>query len=350
MFQRVLIAGTVLLAAACVPISPQPAGPCISDERALLIGESVETEPSDELPGYIDIVKVESELYRQVLTVVLHLRDIPEELTFNREGMNNNRIEYSWMVLISESGYVEPWAGEVERMTRFRYHLMTAHFTESDEARAPTSGSIASYAESDVWAIRRDEGSEEEHSWYAEALWEARIEASHELDTLTMTGYVPDVASEHLLVIETYDYLRGRDRIRCDSALVSAQRSSVPETEIATPTLPSPKADLNDLASVLAEMDESEGSEMYAALLREFSDCFIGKWNAGIEEEKSSDGSRSEFTPAQITAVTLFQAGVFAIVGELSRARLDERANPSPYTLDMYELLAGALAICKDSG
>ena len=349
MFRRLLFALTVLLAAACVPISMEPAGPCISDERALLIGETVETEPSDELPGYIDIVKVESELYKQVLTVVLHLRDIPEELTFSREGMTNNRIEYSWMVLISESAYVEPWADEVERMTRFKHHLMTAHFTESDEARAPTSGSIASFAESDVWAIRREESSEEEHSWYAEALWEATLEVSHELDTLTMTGYVPDVASEHLLVIETNDYFRGRDRIRCDSALVSDQRRSVPETEIATPTLASPKADLNDLASVLAEMDESDGSEMYAALLREFSDCFLSKWNAGIGEGESSDGSRTEFTPAQITAVTLFQAGVFAIVGELGRARLDERANPSPYILDMYELLAGALEICKDN-
>ena len=350
MFKSLLIAGTVLLATSCVPISPQPAGPCISDERALLIGETVETEPSDELPGYLDVVKVESDLYRLVLTVVLHLRDIPEELTFNREGMKNNRIEYSWRVLISESAYVEPWADEVERMTRFKHHLMTAHFTESDEARAPTSGSIASFAESDVWAIRREEGSEEEHSWYAEALWEARIEVSHELDTLTMTGYVPDAASGHLLLIETNDYFRGRDRIRCDSALVSDQRRSVPEIEIVTPTLPSAKADLNDLASVLAEMDESDGSEMYAALLREFSDCFLSKWNAGIGEEQPSDGSRSEFTSAQITAVTLFQAGVFAIVGELGRARLDEPANPSPNTLDMYELLAGALAICKDSG
>lgn len=350
MFQRVLTAGTVLLAATCVPISPQPAGPCISDERALLIGESVETEPSDELPGYIDIVKVESELYKQVLTVVLHLRDIPEELTFNREGMKNNRIEYSWMVLISESGYVEPWADEVERMTRFRHHLMTAHFTEDVEAIVPDSGSIVSFVESNVWAIKRDEGSEEERPWYAEALWDASIEVSHEKDTLTMTGYVPGVAGEHLLLIETNDYFRGRDRIRCDSALVSVHRRSVLETETATPTLPSPKADLNDLASVLAEMDRSDGSEMYAALLREFSDCFLSNWNAGIGEEKSRDGSRSELTPAQITAVTLFQAGVFAIVGELGRARLDERANPSPYTLDMYELLAGALAICKDSG
>ncbi len=280
MFQRLLIAGTVLLAAACVPISPHPAGPCISDERALLIGGTVETEPSDELPGFIDIGKVESELYKQVLTVVLHLRDISEKLTFNREGMKKNRIEYSWMVLISQSAYVEPWADEFERMTRFKHHLMTAHFTEGDEAGAPTSGSITSYAESDVWAIGREEGSEEEHSWYAEALWEATLEVSHELVTLTMTGHVPDVASEHFLVIETEDYFRGRDRIRCDSAKVLARHRSEREMEIAAAKPPTTGAELKDLAIILAKMDSSDNVEKYAARLREFSDCFLSNLTA----------------------------------------------------------------------
>ena len=350
MFQRLLIAGTVLLAAACVPISAQPAGPCISDERALLIGETVKTEPSDELPGYIDIVKVESELYKQVLTVVLHLRDIPEELTFNREGMKNNRIEYSWMVLISESAYVEPWADEVERLTRFKHHLMTAHFTESDEARAPTSGSIASYAESDVWAIRREEGSEEEHSWYAEALWEARIEVSHELDTLTMTGYVPDVASEHVLVIATNDYFRGRDRIRCNSAKVLARHRSEPGVEFAAAKHPTTGTELKDLATILAKMDSSDSAEKYAARLREFSDCFLSNLTAREREEGlGDDNSEFAITPAQITAVTLFQAGVFAVVGQYEKVQRSDQADSSPHAVNMYELLEGALAVCRDS-
>ena len=51
MFRRVLITGTVFLATACVPITPEPTGPCISGERALFIGEMIETEPSYDMPG-----------------------------------------------------------------------------------------------------------------------------------------------------------------------------------------------------------------------------------------------------------------------------------------------------------
>ena len=50
-----------------------------------MIGETVEAEPSDYLPGHIDIVREESKLHDQVLTAVFHLRDIPEKLTFYRE-------------------------------------------------------------------------------------------------------------------------------------------------------------------------------------------------------------------------------------------------------------------------
>lgn len=55
------------------PAVSERSGLCVSNERALLIGETVETEPSADLPGYIDIVGVESRLRDQVLTVVIHL-------------------------------------------------------------------------------------------------------------------------------------------------------------------------------------------------------------------------------------------------------------------------------------
>lgn len=349
MFRKLLVVGSVFLTAACVPIAPEPVGPCISYERALLIGETVEAQPSDHLPGYIDIIKVESELYDQVLTVVFHLKDIPEELTFYREGMKTNRIEYSWIVLISESRHIEPWSDEVEKMTRFNHRLKTSHFAKIGEPILPTSGSIPSIANSAVWVLKRGEDREVEYPWYTQALWEARIDVSHEHNTLTMTGYVPGVTRESLLVFETYDFFHGHDRIRCESADGLAQKSPVSEVEIAIPPPPSPKADLNDLATMLARMDESDNSEEYSALLREFSDCFLSNLTAREREVGLGDDNESAITPAQITAVTLFQAGIFAVVGRYEQAQVVEQADPSPSIVNMYELLEGALAICEDS-
>ena len=240
MVRQLLIVGITLVLTACVPIPEEPpaaskqAGPCVSNERALLIGETVETEPSADLPGYIDIVGVESRLRDQVLTVVFNLRDIPERLTFHRDGVKISQVEYSWMVSVSESGHIEPWADEVEKFTRFKHSLMTAHVADRVDPLLLKSAAIVSLASSNVFLLERYEDSEGEYDWHAKSIWKARTDVSHERDTLTMTGYVPGITSSSLIVIETYDYFDGQDRIHCDTAKVVARQKNVSELETAS--------------------------------------------------------------------------------------------------------------------
>ena len=349
MFKRLFIVGTAFLATACVPIAPEPTGPCISGERALLIGETIEAEPSDYLPGHVDIIEVESKLHDQVLTVVFHLRDVPEELTFYREGMTTGRMEYYWTVFISESGQVEPWADEGEKMAGFKYRLKTAHFAKKGEPLVPTSGSISSIANSDVWVLKSDEETEDVHSWYIQTLWEASVDVSYEENTIEMSGFVPEISSNSLLVFETYDYFHGMDRIRCDLGKASDQKSSLPQAFSAEPQPSSAKADLTDLASILARMDGSESPMEYTTLLQEFSDCFLSNLSAREREEGLSVVSRLAISPAQITAVTMFQAGLFAFMGQFERAQKVDRSGPSSDAVNMYELLEGGLAVCEDN-
>ena len=199
MVRQLLSVGSALFLTACVPIPAEPpaaseqAGPCVSNERALLIGETVETGPSADLLGYIDIVSVESRLRDQVLTVVIHLRDIPEKLTFHRVGVKISQIEYSWMAWISEGGHIEPWADEVEKFTRFKHQLITAHFADRVDPLLLKSAAITSLAHSKVFVLNKYEDSERDYPWYAEPIWKARTDVSHERDTLTMTGYVPGI-------------------------------------------------------------------------------------------------------------------------------------------------------------
>ncbi|MCY3899333.1 MAG: hypothetical protein OXF86_12205 [Caldilineaceae bacterium] len=356
MVRQLLSVGIALFLTACVPIPAEPpaaseqAGLCVSNERALLIGKTVETEPSADLPGYIDIVGVESRLRDQVLTVVIHLRDIPEKLTFHRNGVNPNHIEYSWMAWISEDGQLEPWADEVEKMTRFKHRLITAHFADMVDPLLLKSAAIASLAHSIVLVLKKYEDSEEEYHWFSEPLWKAITEVSHERDTLTMTGYVPGITRDSLLVIESNDYFEGQDRIRCASAKVSAPQKDVSELETASAQPASARAELDDLATILARMDGSGSSEVYVALLREFSNCFLSNLTAR-ERVEGLDDRRSGFviTPAQITAVTLFQAGIFAVVGQSERGRGVERDDASPRSVNMLELLEGAVATCIGS-
>ena len=107
---------------------------------------------------------------------------------------------------------------------------------------------------------------------------------------------------------------------------------------------------MNDLATILARMDGSESPEEYVAFLREFSDCFLSNLTARERVEGLGD-SRSRFviTPAQITAATLFQAGIFAVVGQSENERGVERDDASPRSVNMLELLEGAVTTCNGS-
>ena len=248
MFAKLLIAGLALLATACVPIPPaatpaevpgssaeapavpeptsKPAGPCILNEQVLLVGETVKAQTSSYLPGYVDIMRVESDVNDGYLTVVFYLRDIPQELTFYREGMEYGSIEYSWIVLISEDGQVEPWVNDTERQTSFKYRLKTAHFATEGEEMVPKSAPISSVAHTDVWELKYDDDGTSEYPWYITTIESATMAISHELNTLTMSGFVPGVSKDSLLVFETSDYQLGSDHIRCEPTAVSPQTTN----------------------------------------------------------------------------------------------------------------------------
>lgn len=254
------------------------------------------------------------------------------------------------MAWIYEGGHIEPWADEVEKFTRFKHQLITAHFADRVDPLLLNSAAITSLAHSKVFVLKKYEDSERDYPWYAEPIWKARTDVSHERDTLTMTGYVPGITPNSLLVIETNDFLDGQDRIRCGSAKVSARQKNVSELETVSAQPASARAELDDLATILARMDGAGSSEEYNALLREFSNCFLSNLTARERVEGLGD-SRSGFviTPAQMTAVTLFQAGIFAVVGQSERGRGVERGDASPRSVNMLELLEGAVATCIGS-
>ena len=122
MFKKLLIVGLAVLTAACVPIQPLPPAtsaplqasePLAASEQLadcpggylnMLPGQSSHDPALDSLPGHIDIVGVKSGLEGETLTATFYLKDIPQELTFNREGVESQTLEYMWMVEINIEG------------------------------------------------------------------------------------------------------------------------------------------------------------------------------------------------------------------------------------------------------
>ena len=89
----------LLLIAGSTPVLAQTPEQCGSMEP-IRPGDTVTDAVSDVPAGHIDITEVETSLSGERLTVVFHLRDLPETLRFNRTEFMQGTKEYGWEVAI----------------------------------------------------------------------------------------------------------------------------------------------------------------------------------------------------------------------------------------------------------
>ena len=68
--------------------------------EAVTPGDTVTDDVSDVSAAHIDITEINTSLSGEKLTVVFHLRDVPESLTFDRTGLMEGTMGYSWEVAI----------------------------------------------------------------------------------------------------------------------------------------------------------------------------------------------------------------------------------------------------------
>ena len=63
-------------------------------------GDTVTDAVSDVSVAHVDLIEVETSLSGERLTVVFHVRDLPETLRFNRTELRKGIKEYEWEVAI----------------------------------------------------------------------------------------------------------------------------------------------------------------------------------------------------------------------------------------------------------
>ena len=107
---RLVVVGFAVLITACVPIPQNPTNTslqvplhdseCVVGHEVMLPGQSAIGFASD-LPAYIDMLGVSSDLNGETLTATFRLKGIPEKMEFNRKNVESNREEYQWTVPIS---------------------------------------------------------------------------------------------------------------------------------------------------------------------------------------------------------------------------------------------------------
>ena len=89
---------------------------CPGGYLRMLPGQSAFDPTADDIPAYIDIVGVDSSLDGETLTAVFSLREIPEEMEFNREGVKDLHSEYMWTIEIFVENSEESESEQIEYM------------------------------------------------------------------------------------------------------------------------------------------------------------------------------------------------------------------------------------------
>ena len=202
--------------AGCFPLYGEMVtlGDCLSGAGAALPGQSVMDEEGDASPAHIDITRVDTFHRRGALTVVFHLRDLPERLTFNRPGIDEGLLEYSWEVLIDVDNDKETG----DRGTD--YTLSAFHYIRPTKSGTNITASVENAAEAFLFVPTEDGG--------MKGLSEsASMEVSPEDDTITLYAIISELNAESRLTFGAFDRLEGSDRVGCPPSLSWAELPSL---------------------------------------------------------------------------------------------------------------------------
>lgn len=197
----------------------QAPAPCSSVE-ATAPGDTVIDDVVDVSAAHTDITKINTSLSGETLTVVFHLRDVPESLTFDRTGVPDNALEYNWEVAI-----------DVDGSGRYEYTLAARHYVHPADSGSDRVASIATrgIVQVNTWERRLKGGT---------LLADASIEVSKQDKTITLSGDIPGITSASRLAFETFDYFAGSDVVGCPTSLRQGMFSSACDSDGAAAIVP----------------------------------------------------------------------------------------------------------------
>ncbi len=178
-------------------------GGCESGPSALLPGQTAIDEISNSLPPHIDITEVNTYLNDGDLTVVFHLRDLPDRLTFNRTGVPEGQMEYIWEVSVDVDNDKETGIEGAD------FALLAFHVPRQSKVGTNSTQSIENGTEAAGWELSSDGG--------VRGLFfgSATLEQSAEANTITLSGAVHGITPQSRLTFGVYDYMDGSDTVGC---------------------------------------------------------------------------------------------------------------------------------------
>ena len=182
----------ILVATGTTPVVAHEPSQCGAVEP-IRPGDTLTDTVSDVPAAHIDITEVETFLSGESLTVVFHLKDLPETLRFNRTEHGEGSKEYEWEVAIDADNDRSTGPGGFDYLLT-AYHIA---FLSHEGTDADTIAPIGELLEASVWKIHPG-GS-------TRTLADADLSVSAEKETITIVGVIPGITSESRLTFSAYD-------------------------------------------------------------------------------------------------------------------------------------------------
>lgn len=227
-----------LLLAGCVPITPEPPASTLDDNIStsenivistsengvadcccangnlyIQPGKSVKDKAwnFDGVPSHVDMTAISSSLDGEILTVTFFLREIPEKITFRREGTEPLHVDYSWAIQIDVDGPPEGFHSVDYMLALTPLHIKTVE--ESQPLILPfASGEF----EAQVMKVEHPVDTRSSPSLIAvPTTYETEVLISQNDSSITLSGKVPGMTSESFLSFFTFDSVHGADIIEC---------------------------------------------------------------------------------------------------------------------------------------
>lgn len=171
---------------------------------ALKAGESADDPVAMNIPGYIDIVRVETALDGEILTATLYLRELPEQLEFSRKGAASDSPEYMWMIHIDTD--------LIEESEPERFEYMFGAFAMTNIGMTSGKSTILPLEEGlqiILWETRSPDGLDSVPT-------DSSMSISHELNTISLTSEISGISPNSDLTFVALDLLlNAHDSVSC---------------------------------------------------------------------------------------------------------------------------------------
>ena len=220
MFKIAVVVGLELPIAACVPIPEEPPAASLPPQAAglradcpggyldMLPGQSASDPMLSSLPGYIDIFCVDSSLEGDTLTAIFYLKEISEELAFDREGVENLNLGYRWTVSINIEGHSLAVFEQTD-------HSLAAHHAARREAADKPAAVRPFQDEVEIMVWKHKQIPNRSEMQLLEVPVNPRLIVSQEDNMLTLIGRIKGINNESTTSFSTFDILLGHDGVSC---------------------------------------------------------------------------------------------------------------------------------------